>query len=191
MQDYISFAEKNGVTLDSEGSCQFCGAKTAKGVHECVEIFNLGFSMIDYSKKENHFYRFLAVDAHTLQHSEIHGRWNNHFHLTRQHLIFEYGVFWDYNLSALLSDCLKVYKTKNPNEVLIAPSLLQRGKSTVLDVKNNTVDEISCKKSIKTWGRDVYQVWNAYHQIVDVIAKRFMDKNKNLHKNGGFIQDEH
>ncbi|UII77618.1 DUF5946 family protein [Flagellimonas sp. HMM57] len=185
MQDYSSFAQKNGITLKSKGHCQFCGAKTTRGVHECVEVFNLGFPIIDYSKKENHFYRFLAVDAHTLQHSEIHGRWNNHFHLTRQHLIFEYGVIWDYNLSALLSDCLKMYKVEKPNEILITPSLLRRGKSTVLDVINDSVDEISCKKSIKTWGKDVYQAWNTYHQIIDVIAERFMDKNKDLHRNGG------
>ena len=90
MQDYIDKAKKNGVTLLGNGRCQFCDAETTRGIHECVEIFSLGFQMIDYSKIDNHLYRFLTVDAHTLQHPEIHGRWNNHFHLTRQHLIFKY-----------------------------------------------------------------------------------------------------
>ena len=92
MQDYISFAEKNGVSLLDSGACQFCGAEVQRGVHECLEIFNLGFQQIDFSNPENHLYRFFIVDAHTLQHSEIHGRWNNHFHLTRLHLIFERNV---------------------------------------------------------------------------------------------------
>ena len=81
MQDYMAIAAKNGITLLANGKCQFCGAHTQRGVHECVELFNVGFQHLDFSKKENHFYRFLIVDAHTLQHSEIHGRWNNHFHL--------------------------------------------------------------------------------------------------------------
>ena len=43
MQDYIDLAEKNGVKLVDFGNCQFCGAKTKRGIHECLEIFNLGF----------------------------------------------------------------------------------------------------------------------------------------------------
>lgn len=110
MQDYIDFAAKNGVVLQNTGSCQFCGAETERGVHECLEIFNLGFQQIDFSKSPNHLFRFLIVDAHTLQHPEIHGRWNNHFHLTRLHLIFEYRVQWNYALSPKLSDHLNQYK---------------------------------------------------------------------------------
>ncbi|MFZ1806223.1 MAG: DUF5946 family protein, partial [Cyclobacteriaceae bacterium] len=94
MQDYIALAEKNGVVLLDKGKCQFCGAHTQRGIHECLEIFNLGFQDIDFSNTENHIYRFWIVDAHTLQHPEIHGRWNNHFHLTRLHLIFKYDVQW-------------------------------------------------------------------------------------------------
>ena len=103
MQDYINFTEKNGVTLLDNGKCQFCGANTKRGIHECLEIFNLGFQDIDLTKTENHMYRFLIVDAHTLQHPEIHGRWNNHFHLLRLHLIFEYKIMWTYKLSPKLS----------------------------------------------------------------------------------------
>ena len=55
MQNYIDIAQKNDITLLGKGKCQFCGADTIRGVHECVEIYSLGFQVIDYSKEENHF----------------------------------------------------------------------------------------------------------------------------------------
>lgn len=65
MQDYIELAKKNGVTLLDSGKCQFCGANTQRGIYEYLEIFNLGFQVIDFSNIENQIYRFLIVDAHT------------------------------------------------------------------------------------------------------------------------------
>lgn len=128
MQDYIDIAKKNGIKLYNNGACQFCGAATTKGVHECVEIFSLGFQLIDYSIPENHIYRFLSVDAHTLQHPEIHGRWNNHFHLLRQHLMFEYKIQWNYQLSPKLSAHLNTYKKKHQDEFLIPPQNIRARK---------------------------------------------------------------
>ncbi len=178
MQSYIDLAEKNGVTLYDEGICQLCGANTNHGVHECVEIFSLGFQLIDYSKPENHIYRFLSVDAHTLQHPEIHGRWNNHFHLTRQHLIFEYKIFWNYNLSPKLSDHLNIYKADNSNEFLAPPEVLKRGSVTTTDIRDNATNELECQTMIEKWGQAVYQSWSQYHELVDKIAQKFIDKNK-------------
>lgn len=117
MQDYINTAAKNGVTLLASGSCQFCGATTKRGIHECLEIFSLGFKL-DYSIATNHLFRFVSVDAHALQHPEIHGRWNNHFHLTRLHLIFQYKIKWNYKLSSKLSGHLNRYKAHKGNEHL-------------------------------------------------------------------------
>lgn len=149
MQNYIDFAEKNGVKLLGEGACQFCGADTKRGIHECLEIFNLGFQEIDFSKTENHFYRFLIVDAHTLQHPEIHGRWNNHFHLSRLHLIFRYDINWTYKLSPKLSDCLNKYKIHHSDEYLTPPEKLNRGKITTTDIKSKSTNEQECKDLIK------------------------------------------
>ncbi|MEM6843049.1 MAG: DUF5946 family protein [Bacteroidota bacterium] len=178
MQSYIDMAEKNGVTLYSEGSCQFCGANTTRGVHECVEIFSLGFQLIDYYKPENHIYRFLSVDAHTLQHSEIHGRWNNHFHLTRQHLIFEYKVAWNYGLSPKLSDHLNAYKANRGDEFLDPPKVSARGSVTTTDVRDNATNEAECQTMIEKWGQEAYRSWNQYHELIDKIAQGFLDKNK-------------
>jgi hypothetical protein len=174
MQDYIDLAEKNGVTLLYSGPCQFCGAKTKRGIHECLEIFNLGFQEIDFSDPENHIYRFLIVDAHTLQHPEIHGKWNNHFHLSRLHLIFEYGIQWTYGLSPKLSEDLNKYKVFKPNEILTPPEILNRGTITTTDVKENCTNEKNSKELIKKWALEVYQKWSTHHSIVDNIAKGFL-----------------
>jgi len=174
MQDYIDLAEKNGVTLLDEGICQFCGANTKRGIHECLEIFTIGFQEIDFSTIENHLYRFLIVDAHALQHPEIHGRWSNHFHLTRLHLIYNYNIKWAYELSPKLSDHLNKYKIHKPDEYLTPPEVLKRGNITSKDIMDKSTNEMECKVLIKNWALDVYRTWDTNHQVVDDIAKEFL-----------------
>ncbi|MGY6648383.1 DUF5946 family protein [Wenyingzhuangia sp. IMCC45574] len=175
MQSYIDFAAKNNLELLEEGNCQFCGAGTKRGVHECVEIFSLGFKSVDFSLPKNYFYRFLVVDAHTLQHSELHGRWSNHFHLTRLHLIFKYNVIWTYKLSPKLSETLNQYKLKREEEYLLSPKVLERGKITSVDVLNVSYNQGACKHKIEEWAKEVYFVWGDYHKMVDKIAQEFLN----------------
>lgn len=176
MQDYIDLAEKNGVTLLENGKCQFCGANTQRGIHECLEIFNLGFQDIDFSNSENHIYRFLIVDAHTLQHPEIHGRWNNHFHLSRLHLIFKYDIKWTYKLSPKLSDYLNKYKVHKQDEYLTPPKILKRGNITTTDIIDKSSNETEYKDLIRKWALEVYDKWSNYHSVVDEIAKGFLNR---------------
>lgn len=176
MQDYMDLAAKNEVLLLNKGKCQFCGANTKRGVHECIEIFNTGFEQIDFSTVENHIYRFLIVDSHTLQHSEIHGRWNNHFHLSRLHLIFKYNIKWSYKLSPKLSNYLNKYKVDKQTEYLVPPPLLKRGKITVTDVLERSNNEADCKSLIQQWAFEVYNTWNTHHNVVDTIAKTFLNQ---------------
>lgn len=175
MQDYIDFAAKNGVLLKDAGPCQFCGANTERGIHECLEIFNLGFQTIDFSDSDNHIYRFLIVDAHCLQHPEIHGRWSNHFHLTRLHLIFEYDFKWTYSTSPQLSKHLNQYKVSRPDEVLISPACLERGAITTTDVLSAAANGEELKDAIRKWAAEVYDKWKISHGIVDFIAKGFLE----------------
>lgn len=175
MQSYIDMAEKNGIVLQEHGKCQFCGANTARGIHECMELFNLGFQFLDYSKKENHRYRFLSVDAHTLQHPEIHGRWSNHFHLTRQHLMFAYNVEWNYSLSPRLSDYLNAYKSNKIDEFLQPPAVFKRGKITATYIIHNSKNESQCQQLVEEWGKQVYKSWNTYHKLIDAIARGFIN----------------
>lgn len=108
------------------GVCQFCGAKFLSGIHECVEDYSNGLQLLDFSNSEHYLSRFYSVDAHALQHPEIHDRWNNHFYLTILYLIFEKNEVWDYVRSSPLCVYLKNYKTKNATEIIIPPSAKRR-----------------------------------------------------------------
>lgn len=173
MQDYREFAKKNGIDLLDEGPCQFCGASTQRAVHECLERFNLGFELLDFSEAENHLYRFLSVDAHTLQHSEIHGRWNNHFHLCRLHLILERKVAWTYKHSPRLSDFLKAYKRDNPDAYWQAPQIGSRGDQNIVAVQQGAGNANESRILIRKWAQEVYNAWQSYHEQVRALSQDF------------------
>jgi hypothetical protein len=177
MQDFIDQANKNGVILLDKGRCQFCGADYQKGIFDCMDNYNNGLQLLDFNNSEHLIPRFLSVDAHALQHPEIHGRWSNHFHLTRLNLILEKKQTWDYKKSPLLSDYLNDYKQNRPNEFLVIPKPLDRGKITAKDLtKATTANE--CIELIKKWSIEVYHAWSSSHSIVSQIADGFLD---NLH----------
>lgn len=41
---------------------------------------------------------------------------------------------------------------------------------------DNAKTEAACQKMIKQWGYSVYEAWSIHHQVIDGIAKKFMDK---------------
>lgn len=173
MQDFIDQAKKNDVMLIATGNCQFCGAELRGGVFECVDVYSNIQNLLDFSNANYHIPRFLSVDAHALQHPEIHGRWSNHFHLTRLHLILVRKVKWDYKISPQLSNYLNEYKVNNPTEMLAPPPLLNRGKMTAQDLtKATTADE--CTNVIQQWAEEVYQTWSTHHGVVSGIAEGFL-----------------
>ncbi|MBS0646201.1 MAG: hypothetical protein JSR97_06385 [Verrucomicrobia bacterium] len=176
MQDFIDQARKNGVTLFDKGKCQFCGADYQKGIFDCMDNYNNGIELLDFNDSEYHISRFLSVDAHALQHPEIHGRWSNHFHLTRLNLIFDKKFKWDYKKSPLLSDYLNEYKLNRPNEFLALPKPLERGNITAKDLaKTTTAGE--CVELIRNWANEVYNAWSSNHSLVSQIADGFLDRN--------------
>ena len=174
MQDFIDQANKNSLTLLDKGRCQFCGADYQRGIYDCMDNYNNGLQLLDFTNPEHQISRFLSVDAHALQHPEIHGRWSNHFHLTRLNLILDKKQTWDYKKSPLLSDFLNDYKQNRPNEFLEVPKPLDRGKITAKDLtKATTADE--CVELIKKWADEVYQAWTGNHLLVSQIADGFIE----------------
>jgi len=178
MQDFIDQAHKNGITLLDKGNCQFCGATYERGVFECMDHYNNGLEHLDFNNEENHLFRFLSVDAHALQHPEIHGRWSNHFHLTRLNLILDKKQTWHYKKSPLLSDYLNAYKLNRPHEFLAIPKPLERGKITTKDLSKVTTSS-ECIQLIKEWADEVYQAWRSNHSTVSQIADGFLEKHDN------------
>lgn len=180
MQDFFDQAHKNHVTLLDKGKCQFCGADFERGIFDCMDNYNNSLKLIDFNNLENHIYRFLSVDAHALQHPEIHGRWSNHFHLTRLNLIIEKNKNWDYQKSPLLSNLLNIYKTNRPNELLNPPSPLRRGTITTKDFTSVTTTK-ECEELINNWAKEVYATWKESHWIVSQIADGFLKEYENRH----------
>lgn len=177
MKDFIDQATKNGVTLSDKGKCQFCGADYQKGIFDCMDNYNNGLGLLDFNNSEYHISRFLSVDAHALQHPEIHGRWSNHFHLTRLNLILDKNQDWDYKKSPLLSDYLNKYKLNGTNEFLATPQPLERGSITAKDLtKVATTNE--CVELIRKWANEVYYAWSSNHSLISQIADGFL-KNDN------------
>jgi len=173
MQNFIDQAIKNGVILIDKGKCQFCGGIYQRGIFDCMDNYNNGLGILDLNNSQYHMSRFLSVDAHALQHPEIHGRWSNHFHLTRLNLILDKNQQWDYKKSPRLSDYLNEYKLSRPNELLILPKALERGKITAKDLmKATSADE--CVELIRKWANEVYYAWSANHSLVSQIAEGFL-----------------
>lgn len=175
MQDFVDQARKNGVTLFDKGKCQFCGADYSRGVFDCMDNYNRGLELLDFNDPENRMSRFLSVDAHALQHPEIHGRWSNHFHLTRLNLILDKKIKWDYKKSPLLSDYLNEYKTDRPNEFLVLPARLERGNMTAKDLEKATMAD-ECVELVKKWANEVYDAWGPNHSLVSQIADGFLEQ---------------
>ena len=173
MQDFIDQADKNGVSLLHTGKCQFCGAEYQRGIFECMENYNLGLELLDLNNPEYHILRFLSVDAHALQHPEIHGRWSNHFHLTRLNLILDKKQNWDYRKSPLLSNYLNEYKRSRPQEFLSPPKPSERGSITAKDL-TMTTSESGCVELIRNWADEVYHAWSSNVPIVSEIAEGFL-----------------
>ena len=72
--------------------CQCCGAAVADGVKGCWELY-AGLGERSYADPAYARATFYGVDAHALQHPEIHGKKNNAAHLLRLHWIFSRDMY--------------------------------------------------------------------------------------------------
>jgi hypothetical protein len=155
MQTLEDYAHKSGVALEKEGVCQFCGSHVTGGVYECFDIFYkiVGEAAIPVDTRAD--VQLIIVDAHALQHSEVHGIRNNNYHLLRLLGIYEYHmssrIGADYTfLSPVLDPRVSVMRLESP---LVG----NRGYMTISDIvetKNN--------ETIKKWGQEVLNAWSEY-----------------------------
>ncbi len=161
MQNFREQARKNGVTLIDTGPCQFCGAAVTGGVEACLLLASAGETG-DHAALQQSGTLFLAVDAHALQHAEIHGPWNNALHLLRQHLMLERQIAWRYEKTPVLSDFLKDYRQRPTAEIPASPPPGQRGALTTADVaRAATPDEH--RALVRLWAEAVYAAFVLYH----------------------------
>ncbi len=175
MQDWREQAKKKNVEIIKEGRCQFCGSPVEKGVTQCVEISSMIIHKLNHADGIKNMTIFMCVDAHALQHPEIHGRWNNHYHLTRLELILNENFQWNYKLSPLLSEVLDEYKKQHQNERIIPSEPGKRGSITAYDI-DKTSSEEEYIELVKQWAKEVYESYLEGHKISKKIASKFKEK---------------
>lgn len=159
MQTIERYAEKSGVVLKKEGSCQFCGSEVAGGVYECFEVFQQYVGETANPNDIRSGVQLIIVDAHALQHSEVHGVRNNNYHLLRLLGIYRYGTSARIGANnAFLSPILDP-KADVPH--LDSPQIGNRGRATITDVVSvqNINDSVDV---IRSWGKDVLDAWEKY-----------------------------
>jgi hypothetical protein len=175
MQDWKSQAAKSNTIIQDHGRCQFCLSRTENGVSDCVEAASLVTHKVDHGLGVDRMTIFLCVDAHALQHPEIHGRWNNHFHLTRLNLILREHIKWSYRFSSLLSSVVDKYKKGRDDELILPPPIGARGASTVTDVLDTSSNE-EYVGIVWDWARQVYASYTNGHDIAMHISQQFREK---------------
>ncbi|NJN98112.1 MAG: hypothetical protein HC875_30525 [Anaerolineales bacterium] len=145
--------------------CHCCGASVKAGVKGCFELFAevcaLGYSDPRYSAAT-----FYGVDAHALQHPEIHGKKNNAAHLLRLCWIFETGQF---EHSGVSPHWWQTYLQRGDIPLLTPPA--ERGHLTVVDV-SAALTPAEHAQLMQQWALSVYQAWHSHHDW----AKRELKK---------------
>ena len=159
MKDYIVQAGKNQIRLSSSGSCQLCGSAVKGGIHECVDMFE-GLCSRALSDPRFAQVHLLAVDAHALQHPEIHGKLSNHFHLLRLHLLLQRGADPALGVRHAVLDDLLSHPTGWP--ALKAPAPGHRGSVTVAEVACEPPEEH--ETGVRAWAGSVYAAWRLHHE---------------------------
>jgi len=171
MQNIMRQAQKKGIKLKDYGRCQFCGSNIKGGVFECFDVFNdLQIHFMDGSGVN----QFIFVDAHCLQHSEVHGKWNNNLHLTRMYLMLEKEIEWEYSKTSRLSNVLDLYKSSHPDILIPALPVQERGHVTVMDLIELKQKEF--ESMLFKWANDVYRSYVRFHPSAKVVGDLYINK---------------
>ena len=136
--------------------CQCCGASVAEGLKGCFELFaELGVRGYDDPTWDAPF--FYGVDAHALQHPEVHGKKNNAAHLLRLHWIFAHDA---HAHAGTVPRWWQHYLAHSAIPVLEPPP--NRGRLTVVEVAA-APSPAEYATLLRTWAESVYQAWGTHH----------------------------
>jgi hypothetical protein len=169
MQDFRQQAVKNGVTLIGSGACQFCGAVVEHGVAECLDLLGELAGRVRKEREYGEVHLF-SVDAHALQHPEIHGRLNNHVHLLSLCLMIERGASSAMGTRKPAVEKFLALGREWPP--LAPPAVGERGVLTVRDIAGASVEQRP--ELARRWGEEVWEAWRAHQPWVRRTLDRLM-----------------
>ncbi|HEY3227933.1 MAG TPA: DUF5946 family protein [Roseiflexaceae bacterium] len=136
--------------------CRCCGAHVPNGVQGCFELYTQ-LSVQPVAQAAPPAASTYRVNAHALQHPEIHGKTNNAAHLLWLCWLFEYDGDADLPGGP-------PWWQRNPKRsevpTLVAPDF--RGALTVVDVARAPSPNEHLMLA-EQWARAVYHAWQAHH----------------------------
>ena len=136
--------------------CQCCGARVAQGLKGCFELFaTLGVRGYEDPAWNAPF--FYGVDAHALQHPEVHGKKNNAAHLLRLHWIFAHDM---HAQAGTVPRWWQHYLAHAAIPLLEPPAA--RGAVTGVDVAAAATPE-EYAALLRAWAESVYLAWGSHH----------------------------
>jgi len=147
--------------------CLCCGADIIGGLPACVELFaELG--ALRYTDPAYAAPTLYGVDAHALQHPEIHGKKNNAAHLLRLHWLFSRGEI------ARVGDIPRWWHDwLNDGDIPILEPPRHRGDLTVMDVAvAHCADDFA--RLMEAWARSVYAAWGEHHAWAERELRRLL-----------------
>ena len=153
-------------------TCSYCQAPVEGGVEGCKTIF-VSLNEREYSYREYGKVNLLTVDAHALQHPEIHGKKNNAFHLLSLCWLLEYN---GNTAIGATPRWLQQYFSHKLNLPQIVPPQ-QRGEITVIDLVN-IQDASEYHKFAKLWASSVWQSWQKHHVWARNTLKLLLNSKK-------------
>jgi hypothetical protein len=139
-----------------DNRCSCCGAAVAEGVKGCFELF-AAVNMQGYGDATRGGATFYGVDAHALQHPEIHGKKNNAAHLLRLCWIFEHNA---HAHAGGVPAWWQRYLARSDIPLLDPPA--QRGALTVADAAHSATAE-EYATCMRRWAEAVYAAWAPHH----------------------------
>jgi len=173
MRSAEEHAARHGLELTTSGPCPMCAGPTGTGYQGCLDDAGRLADLINFGDEANHITRFLSVDTMALQHSEVHGPWNNYLHLARIQLIMVDGLRWRYPFTPLLSAATDAYaRLRSPS--LPPPPPGRRGHLTAHDLAGIT-DGAAAARFVQHWARSVSDAFDpAAAATVRPIADDFL-----------------
>ncbi|MHA1990766.1 MAG: DUF5946 family protein [Candidatus Hodarchaeales archaeon] len=152
--------------------CPYCHATFPSNFQNCFDYFTI-VSSIENSDVRFRKYNSYTVDAHALQHPELHGLKNNFYHL----LSLCYSL--EFIQSSILGEDIKflqerVNSTKNiPN--FDPPK--DRGSLTINYI-SKTSDPAQYGNYAKDWAETVWNTWSNYHAEIRKEIRSLLSKKK-------------